>query len=298
MTAKESGTLYLCATPIGNLEDITYRAVRLLKEADLICAEDTRHTRKLLAAYDIHTPLTAYHEHNKRTAGPQLAEKLAQGQNIVCVTDAGLPGISDPGSDLVRLAVERGIRVTPLPGANAALSALICSGLPTDMFTFVGFLPTKHKERQQLLEDLRTETHTLVFYEAPHRLHKTLAELAENFGNGRRAVLARELTKKFETFSRKTLGELIADLATEEARGEYVLLVAGASECADAAVAPNENTTTSEPPDAVRLYETLVAGGTERKAAQRQVAKELNISRREVYQAILRRQEQNVRDSL
>ena len=281
-----TGVLYLCATPIGNLEDITYRAVRVMREADLICAEDTRHTRKLLAAYDIHTPLTSYHEHNKHTAGEEITKRLLRGENIVCVSDAGCPGISDPGADLARLAIERGIKVTPLPGANAALSALICSGLATEMFTFVGFLPRQNKERQELLARLSRARETLIFYEAPHRLNKTLTELAYYFGGERRAVLARELTKKFEEFRRQTLNEHIADLAKNEPRGEYVLVTEGATEESAAAATPKA----AQPPGVYERYLELVAGGTASKEAQRQVAKEQNISRREVYQAVLRGQ--------
>ena len=186
-----AGTLYLVATPIGNLEDMTYRSVRILGEVGLIAAEDTRHTRKLLAHYDIHTPLTSYHEHNKLTKGPELIAYLQGGGDLVCVSDAGLPGIADPGSHLAGLAIAAGIRVTPLPGANAALSALICSGLDTTVFTFVGFLPRTTKKRRETLERVKEHSETLLFYEAPHHLRATLAELAAALGAGRKAVAAR-----------------------------------------------------------------------------------------------------------
>ena len=277
----EPGTLYLSATPIGNLEDMTYRSVRILGEAGLIAAEDTRHTRKLLAHYDIHTPLTSYHEHNKLTKGPELIEYLLGGGNLVCVSDAGLPGIADPGSHLAGLAIQAGIRVTPLPGANAALSALICSGLDTTVFTFVGFLPRTTKKRRETLENVKEHRETLIFYEAPHHLRGTLEELAAALGGDRPAVAAREITKKFEEFRRGTLLELQTYFAQQEPRGEFVLLVAGNDGSRQAA------------PDAlvglgpVELVERLQAAGQDRKAAMREAAQRLGISRRDVYQACL-----------
>lgn len=277
----EPGTLYLSATPIGNLEDMTYRSVRILGEAGLIAAEDTRHTRKLLAHYDIHTPLTSYHEHNKLTKGPELIEYLLGGGNLVCVSDAGLPGIADPGSHLAGLAIQAGIRVTPLPGANAALSALICSGLDTTVFTFVGFLPRTTKKRRETLENVKEHRETLIFYEAPHHLKGTLEELAAALGGDRPAVAAREITKKFEEFRRGTLLELQTYFAQQEPRGEFVLLVAGNDGSRQAA------------PDAlaglgpVELVERLQAAGQDRKAAMREAAQRLGISRRDVYQACL-----------
>lgn len=208
-TIKRPGILYLSATPIGNLGDMTYRAVQILAQVQLIAAEDTRHTRKLLAHYDIHTSLTSYHEHNKFTKGPELIEYLLGGEDLVVVSDAGLPGIADPGSHLAQLAIENNITVTPLPGANAALSALICSGIDTTMFTFVGFLPRTTKKRGEVLDRLRYREETLLFYEAPHHLKGTLQQLVDAFGPQRRAAAARELTKKFEEFVRGSLAELL-----------------------------------------------------------------------------------------
>ena len=277
---EQTGRLYLCATPIGNLADITYRAVEMLRTADVIAAEDTRHTRGLLAHYDIHTPMTSYHEHNKEEKGAELIERLRAGENIVCVSDAGLPGIADPGGDLARRAIAAGIPVTPLPGANAALSALICAGLPLDGFTFVGFLPRKEKKRRELLARIAAYPETLIFYEAPHRLRETLAALAAGLGAQRRACAARELTKKFEEFRRTTLGELLAHYRENEPRGEFVLIVAGADENAPAADAAEEMSLTER-------YAAHIAKGLDKKEAMRRTARELGISRRDVYQAVL-----------
>ncbi|GAA0211751.1 16S rRNA (cytidine(1402)-2'-O)-methyltransferase [Selenomonas dianae] len=277
---EQTGRLYLCATPIGNLADITYRAVEMLRTADVIAAEDTRHTRGLLAHYDIHTPMTSYHEHNKEEKGAELIERLRAGEDIVCVSDAGLPGIADPGGDLARRAIAAGIPVTPLPGANAALSALICAGLPLDGFTFVGFLPRKEKKRRELLARIAAYPETLIFYEAPHRLRETLAALAAGLGAQRRACAARELTKKFEEFRRTTLGELLAHYREHEPRGEFVLIVAGADENAPAADAAEEMSLTER-------YAAHIAKGLDKKEAMRRTAQELGIARRDVYQALL-----------
>ena len=277
---EQTGTLYLCATPIGNLKDITQRAVEMLRAADCIAAEDTRHTRRLLAHYDIHTPMTSYHEHNKEEKGAELIERLCAGETIVCVSDAGLPGIADPGGDLARRAIAEGIPVTPLPGANAALSALICAGLPLEGFTFVGFLPRKEKKRREVLARVAAYPETLIFYEAPHRLRETLAALATGLGAQRRACAARELTKKFEEFRRTTLGELLAHYREHEPRGEFVLIVAGADE--NAALADNV-----EEMSLTERYEAHIAKGLDKKEAMRRTAQELGISRRDVYQAVL-----------
>ena len=277
---EQTGRLYLCATPIGNLADITYRAVETLRTADVIAAEDTRHTRGLLAHYDIHTPMTSYHEHNKEEKGAELIERLCAGENIVCVSDAGLPGIADPGGDLARRAIAAGIPVTPLPGANAALSALICAGLPLEGFTFVGFLPRKEKKRREVLVRVAAYPETLIFYEAPHRLRETLAALASGLGAQRRACAARELTKKFEEFRRTTLGDLLAHYREHEPRGEFVLIVAGADENAPAADAAEEMSLTER-------YAAHIAKGLDKKEAMRRTAQELGIARRDVYQALL-----------
>ena len=275
-----TGKLYLCATPIGNLGDITYRAVEMLRTADVIAAEDTRHTRGLLAHYDIHTPMTSYHEHNKEEQGAELIARMRAGETVVCVSDAGLPGIADPGGDLARRAIAEGIPVTPLPGANAALSALICAGLPLEGFTFVGFLPRKEKKRRELLARIAAYPETLIFYEAPHRLRETLAALTAKLGAERQACAARELTKKFEELRRMTLGDLLAHYREHEPRGEFVLIVAGADESAVVADAAEEMSLTER-------YAAHIAKGLDKKEAMRRTAQELGISRRDVYQAVL-----------
>ncbi len=277
--SNEYGTLYLCATPIGNLEDMTYRAVRILGEVELIAAEDTRHTRQLLTHFAIHTKLTSYHEHNKFTKGPELIDYLHSGKDLVCVRDAGLPGICDPGSHLAELAIAQGIRVSPLPGANAGLSALICSGLDTTLFTFVGFLPRTAKKQQEKLSQVQDYAGTLIFYEAPHHLKGTLRAIYSVLGD-RKAVLGRELTKKFEEFRRGTLSELLSYYESEAPRGEFVILVAGTS----------ENETKAEPiinASPVELCQKFIAEGMDKKEAMRKTAKTLGISRREVYKSLL-----------
>lgn len=222
-----TGTLYLCATPIGNLEDITYRALQCLRDVAVVAAEDTRHTRKLLTYFEIHTTLTRYDEHNKDTAGPYLVERLLAGDDVAIVSDAGMPGISDPGSDLVKQALQSAVNVVPLPGANAALSALIASGLDTKAFTFLGFLPKTKKKQQQLLIKFTDHPYTLLFYESPHHLLATLQLLQEIFGD-RDAAIGRELTKKFEEFTRGTLSEVISHFKTVQPRGEFTIVLTGA----------------------------------------------------------------------
>ena len=280
MTEEKRGRLYLSATPIGNLEDMTFRSVRMLAEADFIAAEDTRHTRKLLSHYDIHTPAVSYHEHNKLTRGPELVEKMLAGAVVVCVSDAGLPGISDPGANLVQLAIEAGIEVSPLPGANAALSALICSGLDTTAFTFYGFLPKSAKKRRELLERIKNSPETLIFYEAPHHLRETLEQLRDVLGAARPAVAARELTKHYEEFNRRTLEELVEYYQEHEPRGEFVLIVSGF----DSSIAASEEE--AAPANPVELVAKLEAEGLPRKEAMRQAAKKLNMSRRDIYNQI------------
>jgi len=279
--AEKPGTLYLCATPIGNLEDMTLRAIRILKEVSVIAAEDTRYTRRLLTHFDIHTPLISYHEHNKASRGPELIARLAAGEDIAVVSDAGLPGISDPGADLVRLALPEGIAAVPLPGCNAALSALICSGLDSTMFTFVGFLPKTKKKRREFLENLAKNPYTLLMYEAPHRLRQTLNELHEILGD-RPAVAARELTKRFEQFVRGTIGTLQDHFAAHLPRGEFTLVIAG---CPAAAAAE-----TAMDMDEVSLQDAvfaLVAQGTDKKNAIRIIAEQRSLPKRVVYQAVL-----------
>lgn len=277
MTDRQ-GILYICATPIGNLEDMTYRAVRILQEADLIAAEDTRHSRKLLDHYGITTPLVSYHEHNKRERGPEMIDALAEGQQIAVISDAGMPGIADPGSHLVGLALAAGITVVPVPGANAALSALVASGLDTTVFTFVGFLPKTGKKRRDLLGQVASYPHTLIFYEAPHRLRNMLAELQAALGD-RPAVAGRELTKRFEEFVRSTLGGLRDHYAERAPRGEYTILVAGAPENKAPAGATEEPLTVA--------VERLITSGLQKKDAIKKVASERGLAKRDVYNAVI-----------
>ena len=217
--------LYLIATPIGNLEDVTLRALRLLREVTLIAAEDTRHTAKLLRHYGIQTPTTSFHEHNEKKKGPQLIARLKQGDTLALVTDAGTPGLSDPGYYLVKRAIEAGIDVVPIPGPSALTAALSSSGLPTDRFAFEGFLPVKSGRRQRRLEELSRETRTVVLFESPHRIAKLLSELEERMA-GRQVVIARELTKIHEEFLRGTVREVAEKIGRRKARGEYVVLIA------------------------------------------------------------------------
>uniref|UniRef100_UPI0028D136C0 16S rRNA (cytidine(1402)-2'-O)-methyltransferase n=1 Tax=uncultured Selenomonas sp. TaxID=159275 RepID=UPI0028D136C0 len=233
----------------------------------------------LLAHYDIHTPMTSYHEHNKDRKGPELIARMQAGETIVCVSDAGLPGIADPGGDLARRAIAEGIPVTPLPGANAALSALICAGLSLEGFTFVGFLPRKEKKRRELLARVAAYPETLIFYEAPHRLRETLDALAESLGRARQACAARELTKKFEEFRRAPLGELSDYYRENEPRGEFVIVVAGADE--------NAAADDGEEMSLIEHYAAHIAAGLDKKEAMRRTAQERGISRRDVYQAVL-----------
>ena len=277
-----SGTLFLCATPIGNLEDITYRVLRTLKEVDLIAAEDTRNSMKLLNHFDIHTPMTSYHEYNKIEKACQLVDQLRQGKNIALITDAGTPGISDPGEDLVRIALEEGLHVTSLPGAAACITALTMSGQPTRRFAFEAFLPREKKERAKILEELKTETRTIILYEAPHHLIATLQELREALGN-RSISLCRELTKKYEDVEKTTLDNVLSYYKDHEPRGEYVLVVSGKDrkELEEQAQKAWEELTFSEH---MAIYE---AQEIPRKDAMKLVAKDRGISKRDVYQALL-----------
>ena len=275
---RKNGTLYLCATPIGNLEDMTYRAVRVLGEVPLIAAEDTRRTRQLLTHFGLSTRLVSYHEHNKEEKGPRLIAWLEEGNDLACVSDAGLPGIADPGTRLAADAVAAGIRVVPLPGANAALSALIASGLDTERFSFVGFLPRTKEKRRERLSEISGREDTLIFYEAPHRLAETMKAILDALGD-RPAAIARELTKKFEEFRRGRLSELLAWCGETPPRGEFVLVVGGAEEKTEAVPAA--------PEDAVELVRTLAAGGMAKKEAIREAARRTGLSRRDVYQAVL-----------
>lgn len=277
-----AGTLFLCATPIGNLEDITIRTLHLLQSADVIAAEDTRNTIKLLNHYEIKTPMTSYHEHNKITKGPILVQRLLAGENIALVTDAGMPGISDPGEDLVRLCYEAQVPVTVAPGASAAVVALVLSGLPTRRFVFEGFLPSDKKERKQVLEALENEHRTMVFYEAPHRLTDTLAVLEKTFGAQRQMAAIRELTKKFEEVKRDTIGEMLAYYKQEPPRGEFVLVVDGFSleEQRKEEIAGWDKVSVEE------HMEQYLSQGWSEKDAMKRVAKDRGVSKREIYQQI------------
>lgn len=273
------GMLYLCATPIGNLEDMTFRSVRILKEVDMIAAEDTRNSIKLLNHFEIKTPMTSYHEYNRIEKGKKLVERMAKGENIALISDAGMPGISDPGEELVRMCHEAGIQVTALPGACAAVTALTLSGLPTRRFAFEAFLPADKKEKRLVLESLRDETRTMVLYEAPHRLVRTIRELLETLGN-RGLTVCRELTKKHETVFLTTLQEA-ADYYTEnEPRGECVLVVQGKSYEA----LRREKITAWEEISIAEHMEQYLSRGMDKKEAMKRVAKDRGLSKREVYQ--------------
>lgn len=279
MNEVKPGTLYLVPTPIGNLADITERAVEVLKEADIIACEDTRHTRILLEHLGIAGHVVSYHEHNKKEAGPKLISCLQEGKSVAQVSDAGMPVISDPGADLVRLAIEAAVPVVPLPGPNAALTALIASSLDARQFAFIGFLPKITAKRKKLLQDMGHVPVTLIFYEAPHRIKETMDTLIKFLGD-RKAVTARELTKKFETFERGTLSSLRSHMDEEDPRGEYVILVEGWNEAMEEET--GKETTWQE--EALKLAETLPL-----KEAARQAAGKYNLSRREVYQFLLKK---------
>lgn len=277
-----TGTLYLCATPIGNLEDMTYRAVRILQEVDLIAAEDTRNSIKLLNHFDIHTPMTSYHEYNKYDKARVLVGYLLEGKNIAVITDAGTPGISDPGEELVRQCQEAGITVTSLPGACACVNALVISGLPTRRFCFEAFLPTDKKERAGILEELKTETRTIVLYEAPHRLVRTLRELQDALGN-RRLTICRELTKKHETVFRTTIEEAIAYYTEQEPKGECVLVIEGVS-IETLKAEERKQWDSMSIPEHVEYY---ISQGNDKKTAMKLAAADRGISKRDIYQAMI-----------
>ncbi|MBM6969816.1 16S rRNA (cytidine(1402)-2'-O)-methyltransferase [Mordavella massiliensis] len=277
-----AGTLYLCATPIGNLEDMTFRCVRILKEVDLIAAEDTRNSIRLLNHFEIKTPMTSYHEYNKIEKGRKLVEKLREGTDIALITDAGTPGISDPGEELVRMCREEGIPVTAVPGAAACVTALTISGLPTRRFAFEAFLPTEKKERQQILEELKQETRTIVLYEAPHRLVKTLRLLLETLGD-RQVRVCRELTKKHETVYENTLSGAVSYYEEQEPKGECVLVIAGKSR----EEIRREEQMQWEEMTLEEHMEKYLSEGMDRKEAMKQVAKDRGIGKREVYRALL-----------
>ena len=281
-----AGILYLVATPIGNLEDITYRAVRILKEADLIAAEDTRNSIKLLNHFEIKKPMTSYHEFNRFDKAEILIDKLMQGENIALITDAGTPGISDPGEVLVAMCVDRGIDVVPVPGAVAGINALIASGQPTSRFVFEGFIPQDKKEKAEVMERLKNETRTMIIYEAPHRLVKTLKELSISLGEERSLTICKELTKKHESFRKTTFKEALQMYADEDMspRGEYVLIVAGKSR----QELEMEKRASWEDISIEEHLKRYIDDGMSKKEAVKKVSEERDIPKREVYAVSVR----------
>ena len=277
-----AGILYLCATPIGNLEDVTLRVLRILKEVDLIAAEDTRHSIKLLNHYEIKTPMTSYHEFNKNSKGVWLIEKLKEGQNIALITDAGTPAISDPGEELVKLAYEEGIKVHSLPGACACITALTLSGLETKRFAFEAFLPTDKRQRSRILEELQKETRTIVLYEAPHRLLKTLKSLFDYLGD-RNITIEKELTKKHESVNVTNLSQAISQYEKEDPRGEFVLVIEGRS-FKDIELEEQKEWLSLSLVDHMKYYKEK---GIQRKEAMKMVAKDRGVSKREIYNKLL-----------
>lgn len=271
------GNLYIVGTPIGNLEDMTFRAIRILQTVDIIAAEDTRHTGKLLQHFQINTPQISYHTHNQQSRIPELVNKLLAGKAIALVTDAGMPGISDPGYELVQACIAANITVIPIPGPSAVITALSAAGLPTDRFVFEGFLAAKGQERQQRLAALSTENRTLIFYEAPHRLRQTLQDFAIAFGGDREIVLARELTKIHEEFWRGIIADAIQYYATHEPQGEFTVIIKGA-----------ETTQVVLSVDNIKIeLQKLLQQGMSRSQASRYLAAEISRSRREIYQLAL-----------
>jgi len=282
----QTGTLYIVGTPIGNLEDMSYRAVRTLREADLIAAEDTRQTRKLLTHYEIPGRLVSYHEHNKAASGPELIRLLEEGQSIALVSDAGMPGISDPGEDLVREAAERGLAVVPIPGPNAALSALVMSGLPTEQFLFAGFPPRERKSLAKWLEKLAAVEATLLVYESPHRIAKTLQAMLEVWGD-RRIAVVRELTKRYEEAARGTISEALRMWEERPPQGEYCLVVEGGD------IRPGGSGAAAgrswwEELSVLAHVSHYESSGESRKEAMRKAAADRGVARRDIYQACLK----------
>ena len=276
---SECGKLYLCATPIGNLEDMPVRAIRVMKEADIVAAEDTRNSIKLMNHFGINTPMTSYHEYNKVDKAVYLVDKMRKGQNVVLITDAGTPGISDPGEELVRQAAEAGIEVISVPGPVACISALIISGLPTRRFVFEAFLPSEKKERQTILRELKNETRTIILYEAPHHLVKTLNELKDTLGCERKAAVCKELTKKHESVYRATLGEAADYYSINEPRGEYVIVVEGIER--KKLIEDEQNRWQKMSVEEHMSY--YMAKGIDKKEAMKLVARDRGVSKREIY---------------
>jgi 16S rRNA (cytidine1402-2'-O)-methyltransferase len=279
---RPAGILYIVSTPIGNLEDITLRALRILKEVDLIAAEDTRRTRQLLTHYGIHKPLISYHEHNQRMREDTLLGKLREGKQVALVTDAGTPGISDPGQPLIRRAACEGIPLIPIPGPSAAIAALSVSGLPTESFLFYGFLPAKASARKKFLEALKKRLETIIFYESPRRLGAFLKDALEILGN-REVVVTREITKVFEETLRGTIGDVLEKIGEKEVRGEITVILAGNTQ--------EENIDTPSIRDALRDY--VLNSGASMKEAIERVAEDLGVAKREVYQESLKLKKEN-----
>lgn len=283
MNENGIGELYLCATPIGNLEDMTFRCIRVLKEADIIAAEDTRNSIKLLNHFEIKTPMTSYHEFNKVEKARVLVEKMLKGEMVALITDAGTPGISDPGEELVRQCIEAGIKVTPVPGAAACINALIMSGMPTRRFCFEAFLPSDKKEKADVLEQLKAEQRTIIIYEAPHRLLRTLTELESALGGMRKIAVCKELTKRHETVYRDTISGALGYYTANEPKGEYVLVIEGRSpkELLEEKRAAWDDMSIEE------HFNMYVSRGMDKKDAMKLVAKDRGVSKRDIYNALL-----------
>lgn len=271
---NEYGVLYLVATPIGNLEDITFRAIRILKEVDFIAAEDTRHTLKLLNHFEISKPMISYYEHNIRERGEKIIQRIKEGKNAALVTDAGTPAISDPGEDIVRLCAQEGIRVIPIPGAVAGINALICSALPTSRFSFEGFLSVNKKSRAEHLNSIVNSPYTLIFYEAPHKLLNTLRDMHTYLGE-RKITIARELTKKYEEFLYTTIQEAITHFEETAPKGEFVLIIEGAKESKNSSIFDNMSIL-----EHINYY---IESGLEKKEAIKKVAQDRGVSKRDIY---------------
>lgn len=286
MEGSLRGTLYLCATPIGNLEDITFRVLRTLKEVDIIAAEDTRNSIKLLNHFDIKTPMTSYHEYNKVEKAKTLVDKMLKGASVAVITDAGTPGISDPGEELVRQCHEAGIRVTSLPGPAACVTALTMSGLPTRRFCFEAFLPYDKKERKEVLSELASETRTIIIYEAPHRLKSTLKELSDVLGEGRKLSVCKELTKRYENVFLTTFEEACAYYDNNEPKGEYVLVIQGKSR----EIIKQEEVKSWEVMTIEEHMKVYTGKGMDKKEAMKAVAKDRGVSKRDIYNELLKQE--------
>ena len=290
MDIRQKGKLYLCPTPIGNLKDMTERAIEILKSADLIAAEDTRNTLRLLNHFDIHTKLTSYHEHNKYDKAEELIGYMLEGKNVACVTDAGTPGISDPGEVLVNKAIDSGLEVVSLPGPTALITALTVSGLPARRFVFEGFLPKNKKEKRMVLEDIKDQTRTVILYESPHHLRDTLKELMNILGNSRRIALCRELTKIHEEVIRLSLEEAVRYYQDMEPKGEYVIVIEGRP-IEEIDMERRRKCEGMSIPEHVAFYE---AGGFDRKTAMKKAAEDRGMLKRDIYKAILQAEEQMI----